>query len=167
MQNNNQSFVLLTPLKLQQKTQQIHMYLSLERALFFLWTQNASWVFCLQSQLERQHLEDEVCRLEKEVTSLEEAKRDLDNRQVASDQTLQAHNAVITDLRLQLDNINMEKVGRGVYTIWTLESVNHVFSSWHMDCTLKWVPLNPGGRWCRIQQGFSQGWGICGRWTVH
>ena len=143
------------------------MYLSLESALFFLWTQNASWVFCLQSQLERQHLEDEVCRLEKEVTSLEEAKRDLDNRQVASDQTLQAHNAVITDLRLQLDNINMEKVGRGVYTIWTLESVNHVFSSWHMDCTLKWVPLNPGGRWCRIQQGFSQGWGICGRWTVH
>ena len=69
---------------------------------------------CLQWQLERQHLEDEVCRLEKEVTSLEEAQRDLDNRQVASDQTLQSHNAVIADLRLQLDNTNMEKVGSGM-----------------------------------------------------
>ena len=73
---------------------------------------------CLQWQSERQHLEDEVCRLEKEVTSLEEAQRDLDNRQVASDQTLQSHNAVIADLRLQLDNTNMEKVGSGL-CCWT------------------------------------------------
>ena len=146
LQNNNQSVVLLTPLKLQQKTQQIHMYLPLESALFFLRTQNASWVFCLQSQLERQHLEDEVCRLEKEVTSLEEAKRDLDSRQVASDQTLQSHNAVIADLRLQLDSINMEKVGSGVCTIWTLESGNPVLPLWLMDCALKWLPLNLDGR---------------------
>ena len=69
---------------------------------------------CLQWQSERQHLEDEVCRLEKEVTSLEEAQRDLDNRQVVSDQTLQSHNATIADLRLQLDNTNMEKVGSGM-----------------------------------------------------
>ena len=102
--------------------------------------------FCLQSQLERQHLEDEVCQLEKEVASLEEAQRDLDSRQVASDQTLQSHNAVIADLRLQLDNTNMEKVGRGVYTIWTIESVHHVLSLWQMDCALKWVPLNLDGR---------------------
>ena len=69
---------------------------------------------CLQWQSERQHLEDEVCRLEKEVTSLEEAQRDLDNRQVVSDQTLQSHNATIADLRLQLDSTNMEKVGSGM-----------------------------------------------------
>ena len=68
----------------------------------------------MQWQSERQHLEDEVCRQEKEVTSLGEAKRDLDNRQVVSDQTLQSHNATIADLRLQLDSINMEKVGSGM-----------------------------------------------------
>ena len=62
-----------------------------------------------------------MCRLEKEVTSLEEAQRDLDNRQVASDQTLQSHNAVIADLRLQLDNTNMEKVGSGM-CCWTSKS---------------------------------------------
>ena len=56
-----------------------------------------------------------MCRLEKEVTSLEEAQRDLDSRKAASDQTLQSHNAVIADLRLQLDNTIMEKVGRGVW----------------------------------------------------
>ena len=72
---------------------------------------------CLQWQSQQQHLEDEVCRLEKEVTSLEEAKRDLDNKQVASDQTLQSHSAIIADLRLQLDNINMEKVGSGMYRV--------------------------------------------------
>ena len=72
---------------------------------------------CLQWQSERQNLEDEVCRLEKEVKSLEEARQDLDNRQVASDQTLQSHNAVIADLRLQLDSTNMEKVGRGMYRV--------------------------------------------------
>ena len=76
---------------------------------------------CLQWQSERQHLEDEVCRLEKEVTSLEEAKRDLDSRIIASDQTLQSHNAVIADLRLQLDNTNMEKVGCGMCS-WTSKS---------------------------------------------
>ena len=48
-----------------------------------------------------------MCRLEKEVTSLEEVKRDLDSRQVASDQTLQSHNAVMADLRLQLDNLSL------------------------------------------------------------
>ena len=72
---------------------------------------------CLQWQSERQHLEDEVCRLEKEVTSLEEVKRDLDSKIIASDQTLQSHNAVIADLRLQLDNTNMEKVGRVVWCV--------------------------------------------------
>ena len=59
-----------------------------------------------------------MCRLEKEVRSLEEAKRDLDNRIIASDQTLQSHSAVIADLRLQLDNTNMEKVGSGMCS-WT------------------------------------------------
>ena len=68
----------------------------------------------MQWQSQQQHLEDEVCRLEKEMTSLEEAKRDLDSRIIASDQTLQSHNAVIADLRLQLDNSSMEKVGRGM-----------------------------------------------------
>ena len=82
---------------------------------FFPWTQKLD--VCLQWQSQQQHLEDEVCRLEKEVTFLEEAKRDLDNRQVASDQTLQSHNAIIADLRLQLDNINMEKVGSGMYRV--------------------------------------------------
>ena len=55
-----------------------------------------------------------MCRLEKEVTSLEEVKRDLDSRIIVSDQTLQSHNAVIADLRLQLDNTHMEKVGCGM-----------------------------------------------------
>ena len=82
---------------------------------FLTWMQKLD--VCLQWQSQQQHLEDEVCRLEKEVTSLEEAKRDLDNKQVASDQTLQSHNAVIADLRLQLDNINMEKVGSGMYCV--------------------------------------------------
>ena len=100
----------------------------------------------MQWQSQQQHLEDEVCRLEKEVTSLEEVKRDLDSRQAASDQTLQSHNAVMADLRLQLDNTNMEKVGSGVYIIWTLESAHHVLSLWQMDCALKWVPLNLDGR---------------------
>ena len=72
----------------------------------------------MQWQSERRHLEDEVCRLEKEVTSLEEVKGDLDSRVIASDQTLQSHNAVIADLRLQLDNTNTEKVGNGV-CCWT------------------------------------------------
>ena len=103
------------------------MYLSLERALFFLWTQNASWVFCLQSQLERQHLEDEVCRLEKEVTSLEEVKRDLDSRIIVSGQTLQSHNAVIADLRLQLDR---ERVRFGTHH-WVLKSTG-LFFLWEM-----------------------------------
>ena len=76
------------------------------------------WFLFLQWQSQQQHLEDEVCRLEKEVTFLEEAKRDLDNKQVASDQTLQSHNAVIADLRLQLDNTNMEKVESGMCS-WT------------------------------------------------
>ena len=71
----------------------------------------------MQWQSQQQHLEDEVCRLEKEVTSLEEAKRDLDSRIIVSDQTLQSHNAVIADLRLQLDSTNMEKVGRGMYRV--------------------------------------------------
>ena len=75
-------------------------------------------MFALQWQSQQQHLEDEVCRLEKEVTSLEEAKRDLDNRQVASDQTLQSHNAVIADLRLQLDR---ERVRYGTHH-WGLKS---------------------------------------------
>ena len=72
---------------------------------------------CLQWQSERQHLKDEVCRLEKEVMSLEEVKRDLDSRIIVSDQTLQSHNAVIADLRLQLDNTNTEKVGLGVWSV--------------------------------------------------
>ena len=76
--------------------------------------------FCLQWQTQQQHLEDAVCRLETEVTALEEVKCDLDNRKAASDQTLQSHSAVIADLTLQLDNTNMEKVGRGV-CCWTLE----------------------------------------------
>ena len=58
-----------------------------------------------------------MCRLEKEVTSLEEVKRDLDNRIIASDQIIESHNAVIADLRLQLDNTNMEKVGLGVWSV--------------------------------------------------
>ena len=68
----------------------------------------------MQWQSQQQHLEDEVCQLEKEVTSLEEVKQELDNRIIASDQTLQSHNAVIADLRLQLDNTSMEKVGHGM-----------------------------------------------------
>ena len=72
----------------------------------------------MQWQSERRHLEDEVCRLEKEVTSLEEVKGDLDSRIIVSDQTLQSHNAVIADLRLQLDSTNTEKVGSGV-CCWT------------------------------------------------
>ena len=52
------------------------------------------------------------------MTSLEEVKCDLDNRKAASDQTLQSHNAIIADLRLQLDNTNMEKVGFGM-CCWT------------------------------------------------
>ena len=52
--------------------------------------------------------------MEKEVTSLEEVKRDLDNRIIASDQIIESHSAVIADLRLQLDNTNMEKVGSGM-----------------------------------------------------
>ena len=58
-----------------------------------------------------------MCRLETEVTALEEVKCDLDNRKAASDQTLQSHSAVIADLRLQLDSTNMEKVGRGMYRV--------------------------------------------------
>ena len=69
---------------------------------------------CLQWQSERQHLEDEVCRLEKEVTSLEEARRDLENRIVALDQIIESLNATIADLRHQLDKTNVEKVGLGV-----------------------------------------------------
>ena len=69
---------------------------------------------CLQWQSERQHLEDEVCRLEKEVTSLEEARRDLQNRIVALDQIIESLNATIADLRHQLDKTNVEKVGLGV-----------------------------------------------------
>ena len=57
--------------------------------------------------------------MEKEVTSLEEVKRDLDSRQVASDQIIESHNAVIADLRLQLDNTNMEKVGSGM-CLWDI-----------------------------------------------
>ena len=57
--------------------------------------------------------------MEKEVTSLEEIKRDLDSRQVASDQIIESHNAVIVDLRLQLDNTNMEKVGSGM-CLWDI-----------------------------------------------
>ena len=70
----------------------------------------------MQWQSEQRHLEDEVCRLEKAVTSLEEVKQDLDSRIIVSDQTLQSHNAIIADLRLQLDNTNMEKVGSGVWS---------------------------------------------------
>ena len=81
--------------------------------LFFLSTK-CKLDGCLQWQTQQEHLEDAVCRLETEVTSLEEVKCDLDNRQVASDQTLQSHNAIIADLRLQLDNTIMEKVGSGL-----------------------------------------------------
>ena len=96
------------------------------RAFFFVpWTQKLD--VCLQWQSQQQHLEDEVCRLEKEVTSLEEAKRDLDSRQVASDQTLQSHNAVIADLRLQLDK---ERVRFGMHH-WDLKSTG-------LFCGEKW-----------------------------
>ena len=82
---------------------------------FFLFSDtNCKLDVCLQWQSQQQHLEDEVCRLEKEVTSLEEVKRDLDSRIIVSDQTLQSHSAVIADLRLQLDNTHMEKVGCGM-----------------------------------------------------
>ena len=64
-----------------------------------------------------------MCRLEKEVTSLEEAKRDLDSRQVASDQTLQSHSTVIADLRLQLDK---ERVRFGMHH-WDLKSTGLFF----------------------------------------
>ena len=89
------------------------MHLTLESFFIFSDTE-CKLAICLQWQSQQQHLEDEVCRLEKEVTSLEEVKRDLDSRIIASDQTLQSHNAVIADLRLQLDNTNMEKVGSGM-----------------------------------------------------
>ena len=62
---------------------------------------------CLQWLSERQHLEDEA-------TSLEEAKRDLENRIVALDQIIESLNATIADLRHQLDKTNVEKVGLGV-----------------------------------------------------
>ena len=62
---------------------------------------------CLQSQSERQHLEEEA-------TSLEEAKQDLENRIVALDQIIESLNATIADLRHQLDKTNVEKVGLGV-----------------------------------------------------
>ena len=88
------------------------------RTFFFSSSQDTKVGCLLQSELERQHLEAEVCRLEKEVTSLEEAHRDLDNRQVASDQTLQSHNAIIADLRLQLDK---ERVRFGMHH-WDLKS---------------------------------------------
>ena len=93
---------------------------------------------CLQWQSQQQHLEDEVCRLETEVTSLEEVKCNLDNRQVASEQTLQSHNAVIADLRLQLDNIKMEKVGFGMCR-WTPEPEHfwHNFILVTMECVAK------------------------------
>ena len=68
----------------------------------------------MQWQSQQQHLEDEVCRLEKEVSSLEEIRQDLDSRIIASDQIIESHSAVIADLRLQLDNTNMEKVGSGM-----------------------------------------------------
>ena len=55
-----------------------------------------------------------MCRLEKEVTSLEEVKRDLDNRIVALDQIIESLNATIADLRHQSDKTNLEKVGLGV-----------------------------------------------------
>ena len=89
------------------------MHLTLESFFIFSDTE-CKLAICLQWQSQQQHLEDEVCRLEKEVTSLEEVKRDLDSRIIASDQTLQSHNAVIVDLRLQLDNTIMEKVGSGL-----------------------------------------------------
>ena len=59
-----------------------------------------------------------MCRLEKEVTFLEEVKRDLDNRIAAFNQAIESNNATITDLRLQLDNTSMEKVGSEC-AIWT------------------------------------------------
>ena len=68
----------------------------------------------MQWQSQQQHLEDEVCRLEKEVSSLEEIRQDLDSRIIASDQIIESHSAVISDLRLQLDNTSMEKVGSGM-----------------------------------------------------
>lgn len=63
-----------------------------------------------------------MCRLEKKVTSLEEAKRELDNRKMASDQILQSHNATVADLRQQLDKANREKVQFNIQigTSWAL-----------------------------------------------
>ena len=120
---------------------------------------NCKLDICLQWQSHRQHLEDEVCRLEKEVTSLEEVKRDLDSRIIVSDQTLQSHNAVIADLRLQLDNTNMEKVGNGM-CCWTSEPRRCVCVGvvggvvvvlvlllllLFAHCVVKWIPLKMEG----------------------
>ena len=104
------------------------MHLTLESFFIFSDTE-CKLAICLQWQSQQQHLEDEVCRLEKEVTSLEEVKRDLDSRIIASDQTLQSHNAVIVDLRLQLDNTNMEKVGSGM-CCWTSYFCFDITDTW-------------------------------------
>ena len=55
-----------------------------------------------------------MCQLEKKLMALEEAKRDLDSRKMASDQILQSHDATVADLRLRLDKANAEKVGSGM-----------------------------------------------------
>ena len=65
---------------------------------------------CLQSHSEQQLLKSEMCRLEKEVTSLEQIKRDLTSKKAGSDQVIQSHNAVVAGLQKQLDNTNAEKV---------------------------------------------------------
>ena len=49
--------------------------------------------------------------------ALEEAKRDLHSRKMASDQILQSHDATVADLRLRLDKANAEKVGFGTFRL--------------------------------------------------
>ena len=71
----------------------------------------------MQSNSERQRLENEVCQLEKKLMALEEAKRDLHSRKMASDQILQSHDATVADLRLRLDKANAEKVGFGTFRL--------------------------------------------------
>ena len=65
---------------------------------------------CFQSQSEQQRLQGEVSRLEKEVNSLEQTKRELTDKKSATDQALQSHDAIVSDLKQQLERAVLEKV---------------------------------------------------------
>jgi hypothetical protein len=66
--------------------------------------------FIFQSMSEQQRLQGEVCRLEKEVVSLEQGKREFTDRKAAMEQALQSHDSVVAGLKQQIHKEETEKV---------------------------------------------------------